>query len=72
MHLFEFTSGHPFYLSCLTTAKRRLDQDETGAEILYGAIYNEIKEGRDHIWCQRRVEMALVKARRQATLGSVL
>jgi AAA+ ATPase superfamily predicted ATPase len=73
-HLFEFTSGHPFYLNCLTTAMRRLDWDETDDDFLYRAIYDEMlmREGRIYQWCQHRVEMALAEARGQATLRSVL
>jgi len=72
--LFEFTSGHPFYLSCLTTAMRRLDQDETGGDVLDRAIYEEIltREGRTYQHCQHRVEMALAEARGRATLRSVI
>jgi AAA+ ATPase superfamily predicted ATPase len=73
-HLFEFTSGHPFYLNCLTIAMRRLDRDETDDDLLHRAIYDEMlmREGRIFQWCQHRVEMALAEARGQATLRSVL
>jgi len=72
--LFEFTSGHPFYLNCLTTAMRRLDQDETGDDVLDRAIYEEVlmRDGRIYQYCQHRVEMALAEARGKATLRSVL
>jgi len=72
--LFEFTSGHPFYLNCLTTAMRRLDQDETGGDVLDRAIYEEIltREGRIYQYCQHEVEMALAEARGKTTLRSVL
>jgi AAA+ ATPase superfamily predicted ATPase len=72
--LFEFTSGHPFYLNCLTTAMRWLDQDETGGDVLDRAIYGEIltREGRIYQYCQHRIEMVLAEARGKATLRSVL
>lgn len=72
--LFEFTSGHPFYLNCLTTAMRRLDRDETGGDVLDRAIYEEIltREGRIYQYCQHRVEMVLAEARGKTTLRSVL
>jgi hypothetical protein len=72
--LFEFISGHPFYLNCLTTAMRRLDRDETGGDVLDRAIYEEIltQEGRIYQYCQHRLEMALAEARGRATLRSVL
>jgi len=72
--LFEFTSGHPFYLNCLTTAMRWLDQDETGGDILDRAIYQELltREGRIYQYCQHRLEMALAEARGKTTLRSVL
>ena len=72
--LFELTSGHPFYLNCLTTAMRRLDQDETGGDILDRAIYEDIltHEGQLHQYCQYRVQMALAEARGKTTLRSVL
>jgi AAA+ ATPase superfamily predicted ATPase len=72
--LFEFTSGHPFYLNCLTTAMRRLDRDETGGDVLDRAIYEEIltREGRIYQYCQHRVETALAEARGKTTLRSVL
>ncbi len=79
-HLFEFTSGHPFYLNCLTTTMRRLDADKanpwdiSGDDVLDRAIYEEIltKEGRIYQHCEHRVEMALAEARGKATLRSVL
>ena len=72
--LFEFTSGHPFYLNCLTTAMRRLDLDKTNDDVLDRAIYDEIlmREGRIYQYCQHRVEMALAEARGKTTLRSVL
>jgi hypothetical protein len=72
--MFEFTSGHPFYLNCLTTAMRRLDRGETGSDVLDQAIYEEIltREGRIHQYCQHRVETALAEARGKTTLRSVL
>ena len=72
--LFEFTSGHPFYLNCLTTAMRRLDRDETGGDVLDRAIYEEIltREGRIYQYCQHWVEMVLAEARGKTTLRSVL
>ena len=44
-HLFEFTSGHPFYLSCLTTAMRRLGAErvhlhhQPSDDVLDWAVY---------------------------------
>jgi hypothetical protein len=78
--LFEFTSGHPFYLNCLATTMRRLDADKanpwdiTGDDVLDRAIYEEIltREGRIYQHCEHRVEMALAEARGKATLRSVL
>jgi hypothetical protein len=78
--LFEFTSGHPFYLNCLTTAMCRLDAnrvhlwDRTGDDVLDRAIYEEIltREGRIYQYCEYRVEMALAEARGKTTLRSVL
>ncbi|NIM04189.1 MAG: hypothetical protein GTN65_00880, partial [Armatimonadetes bacterium] len=72
--LFEFTSGHPFYLNCLTTAMRRLDRDETGGDVLDRVIYEETltREGRIYQYCQHRVETALAEARGKTTLRSVL
>ncbi|TEU10581.1 MAG: hypothetical protein E3J21_25825 [Anaerolineales bacterium] len=72
--LFEFTSGHPFYLNCLTTAMRRLDQDKTGGDVLDRAIYEEIltREGRIYQYCQHRLETSLAEARGRTTLRSVL
>jgi len=72
--LFEFTSGQPFYLNCLTTAMRRLDRDETGGDVVDRAIYEEIltREGRIYQYCQHRVETTLAEARGKTTLRSVL
>jgi len=72
--LFEFTSGHPFYLNCLTTAMRQLDRDKSNDDVLDRAIYDEIltREGRIYQYCQHRVEMALAEARGKTTLRSVL
>jgi len=78
--LFEFTSGHPFYLSCLTTAMHRLDADKAhrwnkpGVDVVDRAIYEEIltREGRICQYCEHRVEMALAEARGKTTLRSVL
>ena len=78
--LFEFTSGHPFYLNCLATAMCRLDADRVhpwdGAsdDVLDRAIYEEIltREGRIYQYCEHRVEMALAEARGKTTLRSVL
>jgi len=72
--LFEFTFGHPFYLNCLATAMRQLDQAETGDDVLDRAIYEEIltRDGRISQYCQHRVETALAEARGKATLRSVL
>lgn len=72
--LFEFTSGHPFYLNSLTTTMRWLDRDETGGDVLDRAIYEEIltREGRIYQYCQHRVETALAEARGRTTLRSVL
>ena len=78
--LFDFTSGHPFYLNCLTTAMRRLDVDrgnpwnKPGDDVLDRAIYQEIltREGRIFQYCQYRVGMALAEARGKTTLRSVL
>jgi len=78
--LYEFTSGHPFYLNCLTTAMRRLDADSVhlwnkpGDDVLDRAIYEEIltREGRICQYCEHRVEMALAEARGKTTLRSVL
>lgn len=78
--LFEFTSGNPFYLNCLTTAMRRLDADrmhpwdKTNADVLDRAIYDEILtlEGRIYQYCEHRVEIALAEARGKTTLRSVL
>jgi hypothetical protein len=78
--LFEFTSGHPFYLSCLTTAMRRLDADRDylrngpGDDVLDQAIYEEImtREGRICQYCEHRIAMALAEARGKTTLRSVL
>ena len=78
--LFEFTSGHPFYLNCLTTAMRRLDVDRVhlwnkpGDDVLDRAIYEEIlmREGRIGQYCEHRIEMALAEARGKTTLRSVL
>jgi hypothetical protein len=78
--LFEFTCGHPFYLSCLTTAMRRLDVDRahvwdrSGNHVLDRAIYEEMltREGRICQYCQHRIEMALAEARGATTLRSVL
>jgi hypothetical protein len=78
--LFEFTSGHPFYLNCLTTAMRRLDADradhwdQPGMDIVDRAIYEEIltREGRISQYCEHRVAMALAEARGKTTLRSVL
>lgn len=79
-HLFEFTSGNPFYLNCLTTAMRRLDADKvhprekTSDDVLDRAIYDEIltREGRIYQYCEHRVEIALAEARGKTTLRSVL
>ena len=78
--LFEFTSGNPFYLNCLTTAMRRLDADQvhprgiTSDDVLDRAIYDEIltQEGRIYQNCEHRVEIALAEARGRTTLRSVL
>lgn len=72
--LFKFTSGHPFYLNCLTTAMRWLDRDETGGDILDRAIYKDMltREGRIYQYCQYRMETALAEARGKTTLRSVL
>ena len=78
--LFEFTSGHPFYLNCLTTAMRRLDADsvhlwnQPGGDVLDRAVHEEIltREGRICQYCQHRVAMALAEARGKTTLRSVL
>jgi hypothetical protein len=78
--LFEFTSGHPFYLNCLTTAMRRLDADSVhlwnkpGDDVLDRAVYEEIltREGRICQYCEHRVAMALAEARGKTTLRSVL
>ena len=78
--LFEFTSGHPFYLNCLTTAMRRLATDgvhlwnKPGDDVLDRAIYEEVltQEGRICQHCKHRVAMALAKARGETTLRSVL
>jgi hypothetical protein len=78
--LFEFTSGNPFYLNCLTTAMRRLDADKVhprrkaGDDVLDRAIYDEMltREGRIHQYCEHRVEIALAEARGKTTLRSVL
>ena len=72
--LFEFTSGHPFYLNCLTTTMRQLDRDETGGDVLDRATYEEIlaREGRIYQYCQHRVDTALAEARDKTTLRSVL
>ncbi len=78
--LFEFTSGHPFYLNCLTTAMRRLDVDKAhpwdtaSDDVLDRAIYEELltQEGRIYQHCEHRLEMALAEARGRATLRSVL
>jgi AAA+ ATPase superfamily predicted ATPase len=78
--LFEFTSGHPFYLNCLTTAMRRLDADRVhlwntpSDDVLDRAIYEEIltREGRIYRYCEHRLKMALAEARGKTTLRSVL
>jgi AAA+ ATPase superfamily predicted ATPase len=78
--LFEFTSGNPFYLNCLTTVMRRLDADrvhpweKANADVLDRTIYGEIltREGRIYQYCEHRVELALAKARGRTTLRSVL
>ncbi len=72
--LFECTSGHPFYLNCLTTTMRQLDRDETDDDVLDRAIYEEIltREGRIYQYCEHRVEIALAEARGKTTLRSVL
>ena len=72
--LFEFTSGHPFYLNCLTTAMARLNGDATGDDVLDRAVYEEIltRQGQLHQYCQYRVQMALAEARGKTTLRSVL
>jgi len=72
--LFEFTSGNPFYLNCLTTAMRRVYRDEISDDILKRAIYEDIlmKDGRIYQYCQHRVETVLAEARGKATLRSVL
>ena len=72
--LFEFTFGHPFYLSCLTTAMRQLDQDGNSGDVLDRAIYEEIltREGRIYQYCEHRLEMVLAEARGKTTLRSVL
>jgi len=72
--LFEFTTGNPFYLNCLTTAMRRLYRDEINDEILKLAIYENIliKDGRIYQYCQYRVETTLAEARGKTTLRSVL
>ena len=80
VRLFEFTSGHPFYLNCLTTAMRRLDADRVhlwnkpGDDVLDRAVYEEIltREGRICQYCEHRVAMALAEARGKTTLRSVL
>jgi AAA+ ATPase superfamily predicted ATPase len=72
--LFEFTSGHPFYLNCLTTTMCKLDRDETSDDVLDRAIYEEIltREGRIYQYCEHRIETALAEARGKTTLRSVL
>ena len=72
--LFKFTSGHPFYLNCLTTAMRHLGPDELDDDVLDRAIYEELlmQEGRLYQYCEHRVEMALAEARGKTTLRSVL
>jgi hypothetical protein len=78
--LFEFTSGHPFYLNCLTAAMRRLDaeranlRNKPGDDVLDRAIYEELltREGRICQYCEHRVAMALAEARGRTTLRSVL
>jgi len=78
--LFEFTSGHPFYPNCPTTAMRRLDADRVhlwnrpNDDVLDRAIYEEIltQEGRICQYCEHRVEMALTETRGKTTLRSVL
>jgi len=72
--LFEFTSGHPFYLNCLTTAMRQLHREKISGDLLDRAIYEDIllQEGRIYQYCQYRVETTLAEARGKTTLRSVL
>lgn len=72
--LFEFTSGHPFYLNCLATALRQLYREETSGDLLDRAIYEDIllQDGRIYQYCQYRVETTLAEARGKTTLRSVL
>ncbi len=72
--LFEFTSGHPFYLSSLTAALGRLEKQKTSHEALDRAIYEEIlmRDGRILQFCLHRLETALAEARGKTTLRSVL
>jgi hypothetical protein len=78
--LFEFTSGHPFYLNCLTTAMRQLGAErlhlhhEPGDDLLDRAVYEELltREGRIWQYCEHRIAMALAEARGKTTLRSVL
>jgi hypothetical protein len=78
--LFEFTSGHPFYLSCLTAAMRWLGAERgdlhqvPGDDLLDRAVYEELltREGRIWQYCEHRIAMALAEARGKTTLRSVL
>ena len=78
--LFESTSGHPFYLNCLTAAMCRLDADRVhlwntpSDDVLDRAIYEDIltREGRIYQYCEHRIAMALAEARGKVTLRSVL
>jgi hypothetical protein len=79
-HLFEFTSGHPFYLSCLTSAMRRLGAErihlhhQPNDDLLDRAVYEELltREGRIWQYCEHRIATALAEARGKTTLRSVL
>jgi hypothetical protein len=78
--LFEFTSGHPFYLNCLTTAMRRLGAErvhlhrEPRDDLFDRAVYEELltREGRIWQYCEHRIAVALAEARGKTTLRSVL
>ena len=72
--LFEFSSGNPFYLNCLTTAIRRVYRDETSDDILKQAMYEDtlMQDGRIYQYCQYRVATTLAEARGKTTLRSVL